>query len=59
MINEEHERVEDICFHAYQRGDYDQLIELVKESEKSNPDKQRIDHFEYANFKLRTGYMLK
>ena len=59
MISEEHERVEDICFYAYQRGDYDQLMKLVVESEKSHPNKQRIDHFEYANFKLRTSYMLK
>lgn len=59
MMNNENERVEDICFQAYQRGDYDQLIELVIESEKSYPNRQRIDHFEIANFKLRTSYMLK
>ena len=57
MSNEE--RIEDICYHAYHRGDYDQLIELVIESEKKNPNKRRIDHFEYANFKLKTSYMLK
>jgi hypothetical protein len=57
MSNEE--RIEDICYHAYHRGDYDQLIELVIESEKKNPHKRRIEHFEYANFKLKTSYMLK
>jgi hypothetical protein len=57
MSNED--RIEDICYYAYQRGDYDQLIELVIESEKRNPNKRRIDHFEYANFKLNTSYMLK
>jgi hypothetical protein len=53
------DRIEDICYYAYQRGDYDQLIKLVIESEKKNPHKQRINHFEYANFKLKTSYMLK
>ena len=57
MSNEE--RIEDICFYDYQRGDYDQLIELVIKSEKKHPHKQRIEHFEYANFKLNTSYMLK
>jgi len=57
MSNEE--RIEDICFYAYQRGDYDQLIELVIESENKSPHKRRIEHFEYANFKLNTSYMLK
>lgn len=57
MSNED--RIEDICYYAYQRGDYDQLIELVIESEKQRPNKQRIDHFEYAHFKLKTSYMLK
>jgi hypothetical protein len=57
MSNED--RIEDICFYAYQRGDYDQLIELVIESEKRNPNKRRIDHFECANFKLNTSYMIK
>jgi len=57
MSNEE--RIEDICFYAYQRGDYDQLIELVTKSENKNPHKQRIDHFEYAHFKITTSYMLK
>lgn len=57
MNNEE--RIEDICYQAYHRNDYDQLIELVVESEKRNPDKRRIDHFEYAHFKLKTSYMLK
>ena len=57
MSNED--RIEDICYYAYQRGDYDQLIELVIESEKKNPYKRRIDHFEYAHFKITTSYMLK
>jgi len=57
MSNEE--RIEDICYQAYHRGDYDHLIELVVESEKINPSKRRIEHFEYAHFKIKTSYMLK
>jgi hypothetical protein len=57
MSNEE--RIEDICYQAYHRGDYDQLIALVIENEKKHPDKRRIDNFEYAHFKLKTSYMLK
>jgi len=57
MSNED--RIEDICYQAYHRNDYDKLIELVIENEKKHPDKRRIDHFEYAHFKLKTSYMLK
>jgi hypothetical protein len=57
MNNEE--RIEEILYQAHSRGDFEKLLELVVESEKNYPDKRRIDHYEFAHFRIRTSYMLK
>lgn len=57
MSNED--RIEEILYQAHSRGDFEKLLELVVESEKTHPSKRKIDHYEFAHFRIRTSYMLK
>jgi len=57
MSNEE--RIEEILYQAHHRGDFETLLTLVNENEKRYPDRRRIEHYEYAHFKLKASYMLK
>ena len=57
MSNED--RIEEILYQAHHRGDFEMLLTLVNENEKRHPDKRRIEHYEYAHFRLKASYMLK